>query len=84
MYQTIEEKLSAIKAINDEKSRVELALSMLYQAGTLRSASLSWSDSGVNSLPIPDDVRPQIVKLMRTSYERRQLELIDKATELMR
>jgi hypothetical protein len=72
MLVTIEEKLSAIKAINESIYKVDLAFERHS-----KSREINWA-------LVDEDTSDQIFALIQKSYQKQKQELIEKATELMK
>jgi hypothetical protein len=87
MLNTIEQKLSAIRAINEEKDSVDKAVS--FASNNLHPSSpvyLDWKDNNNTTfrILIPDGAKSEIFKSVLSAYQARQKELIAQATELMK
>lgn len=87
MFDTIEEKLSAIKAINEEKDSCDVAISELInfrnQITAVDSISVH-ADLTSFDFNVPKHVVGQILDILEEYHESRRKELIVKAEELMK
>lgn len=85
--QTIEEKLSKIRAINEEKDQVEKNLEQLVR---IEETSNSQVSIGIHSaghgrtFDLPTDTIMEVHAILKEYYEGRKAKLILQATELMR
>jgi propanediol dehydratase small subunit len=85
MLTTIEQKLSAIKAINEEKENVEKQIerieAQIIKVNGIVSVRATDMDE---SIVVPESVVAGVYNLMHSAYSARRQELIDQATELMK
>jgi hypothetical protein len=83
MLNTIEQKLSAIKAINEQKEVADRSIAALqdYDLNPGITPTMSWKDRTVT---IPDAAKAEIFHILKRSFEVQKAELIEKATELMK
>lgn len=81
MEKTIEEKLSAIKAINSEKDIVDQTLRDLNN-GQVNFQIITMK--GTSDLPMPPEVRDELNAVVLKYLEKRTKELIQQAIELMK
>jgi hypothetical protein len=72
MLNTIEQKLSAIKAINEKIAEVDSACNHLSLAEVIKWELLS------------DNTKTEILRLARASYDATKAELLNKASDLMK
>jgi hypothetical protein len=83
MLNTIEQKLSAIKAINEQKEVADRSIAALqdYDLNPSITPALIWKDRNVL---IPDAAKAEIFHILKRSFEVQKAELIEKATDLMK
>jgi len=83
----IEEKLSAIKAINNEIDQCDRSiekLEMLRVSGGVDCLTLVSGNHECQFTPLPNKFSETIIIIMKTEYNIRKKELIEKASELMK
>lgn len=87
MLATIEEKLSAMKAINEEKDACDVAISELInfknQINAVDAISIH-ADQTSFDFAVPKDVATQVLDILEEYHEARRKELIEKAEALMK
>lgn len=76
---TIEEKLSAIKAINDEKDRLEQAIQSIHERQADEKAE--WT---VFKIKVPSEVIKKSDELFLNYFTNRKAQLIAQAEQLMK
>jgi hypothetical protein len=84
MLNTIEQKLSAIKAINEEKDKVDTQLESLATIpvdGSALSVKLDYDEWQVE---VPPVALRSVIKTIKQAYELRKQELISSAENLMK
>lgn len=79
---TIEQKLSAIKAINEEKEIIEKVRSLI--SGKTVEVILREEGKETIYLPMTVEIRAKINAMLQDYYNARRVVLIDRAMELMK
>jgi hypothetical protein len=83
MLNTIEQKLSAIKAINEQKENCDRDLTALQdiKLSPEKEYFINWQGG---SVAIPDESKMEIIDAVRLTIHAKREKLIIQATELMR
>lgn len=82
MYTTVEQKLSAIKAINEAKERAEFSIRMCVSVRQNKSDKIRFSNA--YDFEITKDIRDKMIDIIEAHFKDEVDSLIEKAEALMK
>lgn len=81
MLKTIEDKMSAIKAINDQKDKIDVVLEKIQG---VKPAMLPLTVQDIDVTDLLPNLNEKLLPLIQKGLQTKRQELIDQATKLMK